>query len=187
MHFTLTRILLYPSAVAPPRLARAQGTIIFICPDGALDLQPLAHFLWRAPAIPERVVLVRLLTEMVPHVAAGRRVQMEEHDHGVCLVTLLSGYDDAPDIPNLLQRVSSLSDHLPQALYCVACSVPTRVHGQEVVGWRRRLHALLAKLTVPTESYLNLPIDRTLIIDRAGTVWSAPSSPEIAFAMGRRT
>jgi K+ transporter len=160
--------------------------MIFICPDGALDLQPLARFLWRAPAIPERLVLVRLLTEMVPRVAEGRRVQLEEHDQGVCLVTLLSGYDDEPDVPNLLQHVSSLRNRLPQALYCVAHSVPAGVPGQGMVGWRRRLHALLAKLTVPPERYLNLPCDRTLIIDRAGTVWSRPSSPEVAFSIGCR-
>ena len=119
----------------------------------------------------ERVIIVSIETERVPHVYHADRLTCDELGHvadGITGVTVRIGFQDAPNVPamlNLAMRRKLLEPiELEHASYFLSqiTIVPTRARGMN--PWRKRLFLVLARNAANPVAYFRLPDDRTVTV-----------------------
>jgi KUP system potassium uptake protein len=119
----------------------------------------------------ERVIIVSLETERVPHVYHADRLTCDELGHaadGITGVTVRLGFQDAPNVPamlNLAIRRELLEpidlEHVSYFLSQITI-VPTKARGLD--PWRKRLFLALARNAANPVLYFRLPDDRTVTV-----------------------
>jgi KUP system potassium uptake protein len=119
----------------------------------------------------ERVVIVTVVQEEVPHVARGERVSVDElgyRDDGIVHLTARFGFKDEHDIPDVLRQARALSDELdfsPAELsYFVSRIAVERGRDRCMSSWRKRLFVGLAHNAAPRATDFELPLDRTVLM-----------------------
>jgi KUP system potassium uptake protein len=138
----------------PP--VRVGGTAVFLTghPEGA----PLAllHYLKHARSLHERVILLSVVTDDVPHVPAAERLELRELRHGFWQLLGRYGYMESPDVPALLQLARER----------VEVSSATFFLGRESVvacrGWRERLYAFMHHNARPAAEFFGIPPNQVL-------------------------
>jgi KUP system potassium uptake protein len=152
-------------------LTRVPGTAVF--PHPTKQTAPLAL---RANVefnrvLHQRVIIVSLLSEKVPHVPAEQRVTVDElghRDDGIVHLAVRFGFGDDQDIPEVLRRARTLAPELTcdpdTASYFL--SHLTIEHGRRpgMSTWRKRLFVGLAHNAASPATYFHLPIDRTVVM-----------------------
>lgn len=90
----------------PPQ--RVPGTAVFL--TSSLQAAPLAmlHNLKHNKVLHERVVVLTVITEDVPHVPDSERLRIEAMEGGFYRVLLHYGFMDRPDVPAALARCGTL-------------------------------------------------------------------------------
>ena len=84
------------------RLPRTPGTGVFLYPLGELDIGAFVRFIARHRALPEKVLLVRIVTSHDAHVPPERQAQSSPLGRGLFLTTIRFGLSDRPDVPAAL-------------------------------------------------------------------------------------
>jgi len=92
-------------ALEPP--VRVPGTAVFL--TGSPHATPLAllHYLKHVRSLHERVILLSIVTEDVPHVGADERLAVEALRHGFWRLIGRYGFMESPDVPALLRRAAT--------------------------------------------------------------------------------
>jgi KUP system potassium uptake protein len=152
-------------------LVRVPGTAVYL--NSHTNTTPIAL---RANveynhALHERVIIVSLQTERVPHVYHADRLTCDELGHaadGITGMTVRIGFQDAPNVPamlNLAVRQKLIAPvELDQVSYFLSqiTIVPTNAPG--MIAWRKRLFLLLARNAANPVPFFRLPDDRTVTI-----------------------
>jgi KUP system potassium uptake protein len=150
-------------------IVRKAGTAILVCPLGEIDANAFVRFLLLARGLPEQVLLVRAHVEYVPHLPVAERAELTALGHGVQLVDIRYGFDDDPDVPQVLRCIDRLRWDPAAARYYV---IDDRTAARFVRGWpawRKRLFAFLSAACVPAGEYFRLPPHCTTEIQAYGT------------------
>jgi len=141
---------------------RVPGTAVFLTgnPEGT----PLAllHYLKHAKSLHRQVVVMSIVTQDVPHVAADERLEAVALRHGFWRVVGRYGFMESPDVPTLVARAR---DHGLDAADGV-----TYFLGREAVvagrrGWRSwtlRLFAFMHHNARPAADFFGLPPNQVL-------------------------
>ncbi|MDD2948734.1 MAG: potassium transporter Kup [Rugosibacter sp.] len=82
---------------------RVVGTSIFLTPDTNSVPRAMLHNLLHNKVLHERVILLNVNTQDIPHVADQDRLQVLPLAHGFHRITVNYGFSDKPDIPNALK------------------------------------------------------------------------------------
>ena len=142
---------------------RVQGSAVFLTgsPEGA----PLAllHYLKHAKSLHWKVVVLSILTEDVPHVAAADRLEVEELSHGFWRVVGRFGFMESPDVPALLQKAEARGLELGVRTYFLGREVVVATRGR----WRRWtyfLFALMHRNARPAAEFFGLPPNQVMEI-----------------------
>lgn len=142
----------------PP--VRVKGTSVFM--SGRLSGTPLVllHHLKHNKALKERVILMTVDTEQVPHVPRDKRVELEPLDHGFYRLIVRFGFMENPDVPRALRlcRKHGLRLDPQQITYYVGHQ--TVIPSEKVPGmaiWRESLFAFLARNATQPVTFFNLP------------------------------
>jgi KUP system potassium uptake protein len=146
-------------ALDPP--IRVKGTAIFLTghPEGA----PLAllHYLKHAKSLHEKVIMLSIITEDVPHVSASKRLTITELTSGFWQVVGRYGYMESPDVPALMSLARERGLEAPAVTYflgresVVAC-------GGRWSGWRERLYSFMHHNARPAGEFFGLPPGQVL-------------------------
>jgi KUP system potassium uptake protein len=81
---------------------RISGTVAVLSANAQRIPAVLERQIQRFQVLEERVVLVTVVTEHVPRVAAAHRIAVEELGHGVARVLLYYGFKEVPRVPRAL-------------------------------------------------------------------------------------
>ncbi|HJQ98248.1 MAG TPA: KUP/HAK/KT family potassium transporter, partial [Candidatus Polarisedimenticolaceae bacterium] len=145
---------------------RAEGTAIVIRKTAIfltreLDRVPPAmtrlhrHF----DVLLERAILMRVVSEPVPHVAEEDRISVETPESNLCRVVVRYGFMESPDIPAVVARLPErgLPVDPDQVVYVLGREtiLATERHGMAL--WRERLFAFLARNAARATAFFNLP------------------------------
>lgn len=145
----------------PPR--RVPGTAVFLTPHGSVP-RALLHNLVHNKVMHERVIVLTVRTEGIPHVAEADRVELAELGHGLWRMILRYGFKDEPDVPRALGRCDRFDP--PVAIvqtsffFSRETILPARRPG--MARWRIRLFAWMTRSAASALEYLGIPPNRVL-------------------------
>jgi len=145
---------------------RVPGTAVFMHRSRDVIPSALLHSLKHYKALHKNVILLTVLSEEVSHMRDDERIQFEDLGEGIYRVTGRYGYMEEPDIPALLERVSS--EHaLPtppmDTTYFLGREtliVTNRPSG--MVKWREKLFASMTRNAENAARFFRLPPNRVV-------------------------
>ncbi len=152
-------------------IPRVPGTAVFPHPTkltAPLALRANVEF---NHVLHERVVIVSVLAENVPHVPQAEQLSVDElgnADDGIVHLSVRFGFQDEQDLPEVLRQASGLSPELDidpdTASYFLSRMTIERGHQSGMSGWRKRLFIGLSHNAANPAAYFCLPVDRTVIM-----------------------
>jgi KUP system potassium uptake protein len=149
------------------KITRVPGTAVFPHPTkltAPLALRANVEF---NHVLHERVVIVSMVAENVPHVPPGERLSVDElgpDDDGIVHVTARFGFQDEQDIPELLRSAGGLGVDPDTASYFLSRITIERCDGPGMRSWQKRLFIGLAHNAANPAVYFHLPVDRTVVM-----------------------
>ncbi|MDE3736104.1 potassium transporter Kup [Pseudomonas resinovorans] len=146
----------------PPH--RVQGTAVFLTARTDAVPHALLHNLLHNQVLHEQVVLLTVVSEDTPRVAADRRFEVDAYGDGFFRVILHFGFIEEPDVPAAL-RLCHLNelDFIPMSTTWFLSRetvIPTKRIG--MARWREALFAFLLKNANSNLRYFNLPLNRVI-------------------------
>jgi KUP system potassium uptake protein len=148
---------------SPP--ARVPGTAIFMYgnPDGTPPA--LLHALQHFRVLHEKVVLLRVETEEIPHIPAAERARVHQLEEGFYRVSLRYGFMEDPNVPKDLEglRVNGLSIDPGRATFFLGRE--TLIATRRRAGmwlWREQLFAFMSRNARTATSFFHLPPNRVV-------------------------
>ncbi len=150
---------------------RVPGTAVF--PHPTRDTTPLAL---RANVrfnhiMHERVIIVLVQPETVPHVPLAQRLHIDDlgyADDGIVHLTVRYGFQDEQDIPATLRQARKRGGELDvdpaTATYFLSRVTLHRGDSRAMPRWRKRLFIGLAHNAANPAEYFHLPDDRTVVV-----------------------
>jgi len=148
------------------RVPRVPGTAVFL--TGLSEGVPVAllHNLKHNRVMHERVVLLTVLVEETPFVAAESRLEKRDLAPNVIRLLLRYGFMESPNIPKALAQATTSQlgfFYEPMSLsYFVSREtvIPRRRPG--LSGWREQMFATLARTATSATDFFHLPSDRVV-------------------------
>jgi len=150
---------------------RVPGTAVYL--TSRTDVVPVAllHNLKHNKVLHTRILLLNVITEHVPRVAAPDRIEYTEYDDGFHALRLRYGFMEQPDIPRALMLESvncPLSFNMMETSFFVGrlTVVPT-----SRARWRRlvaKVFELLHRNAMPATEFFRIPANR--VVELGGQV-----------------
>jgi KUP system potassium uptake protein len=119
----------------------------------------------------ERVIIVSLETERVPHVYHADRLTCDKLGHaadGITGMTVRLGFQDAPNVPAMLKlairRKLIEPIDLERATYFLSQITIVPAKSRRMDPWRKRLFLVLARNAANPVIYFRLPDERTVTV-----------------------
>jgi KUP system potassium uptake protein len=148
---------------------RVRGTAVFM--TGNLGRIPpvLLHHLKHNQVLHERVLLVSVLPEEIPHVPEAERVAVRALGHGFFVVTGRYGFMEQPDVPTLL--AAPALESVPGPPFQDSVMTTTFYLGRETLlptgpaklaTWRKRLFIVMARNAQTASAFFGLPPNRVV-------------------------
>ncbi|WP_137823834.1 potassium transporter Kup [Pseudomonas sp. D(2018)] len=146
----------------PPH--RVQGTAVFLTARTDAVPHALLHNLLHNQVLHEQVVLLTVVSEDTPRVAADRRFEVDAYGDGFFRVILHFGFIEEPDVPAAL-RLCHLNelDFSPMSTTWFLSRetvIPTKRIG--MARWREALFAFMLKNANSNLRFFNLPLNRVI-------------------------
>ncbi len=144
---------------------RVEGTGVFMTPDPDGVPRALLHNLYHNKVLHQRVVLLNVMMEDVPHIAERERVFVEDLTQGFHRVRVRYGFKDDPDIPHAMGLCASqgLTFEMMQTSFFLGREtiVPqARVSG--MVHWRQVLFTWMFRNAESATAFFKLPTNRVV-------------------------
>jgi len=154
------------------RIPRVPGTAVFPHPTSETTPLALRANVQHNHVLHERVVIVSVRSENVPHTDPSDRITIDNlgyADDGIFHVTVRYGFQDEQNIPRALAQVRQLGggelDIDPDtASYFLSRITIQRGNGTGLPAWRKRLFIGLAHNAASPALYFGLPEDRTIVM-----------------------
>ncbi len=141
---------------------RVPGTAVFLTQSLETAPTALLRNVEHNGVLHERVVLLKLETVGVPHVANAHRLRMEQLRLGFLALTARYGYQDEPDVVAVIRLAAAQGADLdPDRVSYFVDHVSILPTGRtRMAGWRKHLFALLYQNSVPAARYYGIPPDQ---------------------------
>lgn len=150
---------------------RVPGTAVFPHPNKETTPLALRANVEFNRVLHERVVIVTVVSENVPHVPPGERLRPDDlgyTDDGIVHLAAHFGFQDEQDIPKTLRGGRGLSDELDMdvdaASFFLSHISIERGPQPGMPSWRKRLFVGLAHNAATPATNFKLPGDRTVVM-----------------------
>jgi KUP system potassium uptake protein len=147
-------------AAHPP--LRVPGTAVFL--TAHLDGVPHAmlHNLIHNKVLHERVMLLTVLSEDVPHVPDIDYVEVQPLGNNFFRVILRYGFKDEPDIPKALEQYPSLEFNMMETSFFISRETLIATIAPGMALWREKLFISMARNAGSVSSYFKIPTNRVV-------------------------
>jgi KUP system potassium uptake protein len=144
---------------------RVRGTSVFL--SAAADNVPAAllHNLKHNQVLHERVLILHVKVEEVPHVSAENRVEVHDAGQGFYRVILHYGFMQEVDIPRDLALISTCGDPFNMMNTSFFLGRQKLIASKKVPGmalWREKLFAWMLKSSESAMEFFKLPTNRVV-------------------------
>jgi KUP system potassium uptake protein len=144
---------------------RARGTAVFMSSSAEGIPSALLHNLKHNQVVHERVIILTVKIEGVPHVDPQNRIETEDVGNGFYRVILHYGFMEEADIPDELQRVQNAGGPFNMMTTSFFLGRQKLIATKEKPGmalWRERLFAWMLKSSESAMEFFRLPINRVI-------------------------
>ena len=152
--------------VAAEKPLRLPGTGVFLSTFHKEVPPMLLRYLTQTRALPEKLVILSILTTDVPEVAESERIVTKALGHGVYRVDARTGFMETPDVPQILAQARRQGVHIDldnMTYYLGRISlVPARKKAMN--RWQRFLFTFMLRNAVSRATYLGIPPAKVLEI-----------------------
>jgi KUP system potassium uptake protein len=161
----------------PQSLMRVPGTAIFMTRDLSQVPVVLLHALKHYKTLHERVVLMQVKTEDIPHVPDGRRLEIDERGKGFYTMLVRYGFMDEPNIMRALAqcRLEHFHINLMETSFFIGRE-KLRLRSRRrlafghwwgpepfvFLAWRDRLFIFLSNLALDATEFFRIPANRVV-------------------------
>lgn len=157
------KVFLSGIAVKPP--VRVPGTAVFMTGENTGTPPMLLHHLAHNQVLHEQVVLLTVVTEEVPRVPAGERVEVVQLPQGFARVILHYGYMQSPNVPVALRECETIGLRVDMERTTFYLGRETLIPTREIKGmalWREKLFALMSRNSLQATTFYNIPPERVV-------------------------
>ncbi|MGO9116233.1 MAG: potassium transporter Kup [Desulfomonilaceae bacterium] len=147
-------------------LVRLPGTGVFLS-NFQREVPPmLLQYVTQTRALPERLVILSVLTTDAPEMEESSRVEIAEMGHGVYRVIAHYGFMESPDIPHIMSQVKRKvpAISLREATYFVGRISLMLDPKRTMPKWRRFLFMFMFRNSLSGSAYLNIPPSQVMEI-----------------------
>jgi KUP system potassium uptake protein len=145
-------------------LHRVHGTSVFMSASADTIPSALLHNIKHNQVLHERVVLLTVQVEEVPHVAEDARVRIEDFGRGFFRLTLFWGFMEEPDVPAALAGIKGCGarfDMMRTSFYLGRQKlIASRRPGMAL--WREHLFGWMMKSSESAMEFFKLPTNRVV-------------------------
>ena len=155
----------------PERPARVPGTAIFMTRDLGNVPVALLHALKHYKVLHERIVMMQVDTQDVPHVPDEQRLEIGELGKGFYTIRIHYGFMDEPNILRALAqcRVGGFRFNLMETSFIIGREkLRLRPHHRGFWRWRDALFILMSNNTLDATEFFRLPPNR--VVELGGQV-----------------
>jgi KUP system potassium uptake protein len=151
----------------PP--VRVPGTAVFLTASQEGVPHAMLHNLNHNKVLHERVLLLTVRSEDIPHVDDEQRVDIEPLGHEFYRVTVHYGFKDEPDLPEALEtacRRGGMEFNMMETSFFLSRQtlVPTPQAGMAL--WREKLFAAMSRNASSATAFFKIPTNRVVSCTR---------------------
>jgi KUP system potassium uptake protein len=137
---------------------RVPGTAVFMHRNAGVVPNSLLHSLKHYKALHEKVILLTIVTEEVPHVPDEERIAVTDYGEGISRISARFGYMEDVDVPKLLAFLPAMETTF--FLGRETLIVTDRDSG--MMTWRERVFAWMMRNAESAAHYFRLPPNRVV-------------------------
>ena len=144
---------------------RVRGTAVFLSSSAEWIPSALLHNLKHNQVLHERVLILTVKVEDVPHTAPERRFEVEDAGDGFYRVTLHYGFMDEVDVPRDLQAARSCGagfDMMSTSFFLGRQKLIAAKDEPGMALWRERLFAWMMRMSESPMEFFRLPTNRVV-------------------------
>jgi KUP system potassium uptake protein len=144
---------------------RVRGTSVFLSTSADVIPAALLHNLKHNQVLHERVLILNVRVEDVPHVSAEKRVEVHEAGHGFYRVVLHYGFMEDVDIPRDLAGIHTCGAPFNMMSTSFFLGRQKLIASKRHAGmalWREKLFAWMLKSSESAMEFFKLPTNRVV-------------------------
>jgi KUP system potassium uptake protein len=144
---------------------RVRGTSVFLSTSADIVPAALLHNLKHNQVLHERVLILNVKVEDVPHVPAEKRVEVHDAGHGFYRVVLHYGFMQEVDIPRDLAGIKTCGEPFNMMSTSFFLGRQKLITSNKRPGmslWRERLFAWMLKNSESAMEFFRLPTNRVV-------------------------
>jgi KUP system potassium uptake protein len=147
----------------PTTLPRVKGTAIYLAGRRETVPYALTDNLRHNKVLHERVILLTVVTERVPHVPEAERIVVEDLGKRICRVTVRFGFAEHPALPPVLaSHADKLSIELEDTSFFLGRETPVPTTRPDLALWREKLFIFMTRNAVSASEYFQIPPKRVV-------------------------
>jgi KUP system potassium uptake protein len=152
------------ATLRPGRPQRVPGTAVFMTGNIANVPNALLHNLKHNKVLHERVVLMTVHTEDIPHVPEEQRLEIRHLDQNIHTITLHYGFMDQPNIPRGLAQCRARQFHfnLLETSFFVGREKIVSGKRTQLWRWRKRLFIFMSNTMLDATEFFRIPTNRVI-------------------------
>lgn len=143
---------------------RVPGTAVFMTGNSEGVPVALLHNLKHNHVLHEKVVLLTILSEEIPRVGKGRRLEAEDLGQGIHRLVARYGFMETPNVPLLLKAAAKVGLHfeMMKTTFFLGRETLVSTPRRGMARWRERLFALMSRNAQTATAYFGLPANRVV-------------------------
>jgi KUP system potassium uptake protein len=153
--------------VNPAAITRVPGTAVFLYRNENQLPPSLLHSLKHYKVLHERIVILTIITEEIPHISAEEeRSRLEHLGHGIYRLIVRYGYMEDPDIPGMLGTIHEpgLTFETMKTTYFLGHETLIATKHPGMALWREKLFAWMMRNATSARFFFRLPPNRIVEI-----------------------
>jgi KUP system potassium uptake protein len=147
----------------PSALPRVKGTAVYLAAHRETVPYALTDNLRHNKVLHERVLLLTVVTERLPHVPESQRVTVEQLGKGLYRMIVRFGFAEQPALPEVLTtQVAEFSINLDDTSFFLGREMPVPTTRPDLARWREDLFVFMTRNAVSASDYFQIPPKRVV-------------------------
>jgi KUP system potassium uptake protein len=146
-------------------LRRVDGVAVFLSDSSKAVPRTLLHNLKHNKVLHEKVVILNVITQDVPHVRDQDRYTFESLGNGIYTMSIYFGFTESPNVPAvlILADIADVVFHPMKTTYFLGRdSIVIEPHRKNMPLWMKHVYVFLSHNALNATKYFSLPPNRVV-------------------------